>query len=609
MTGKAAQVAERAPGVDATVEGQIAAFGLSGPIAELTRGVVRRTRLWRRERADLARELASHFAEGLAAGRSEREMIESFGDASAAARLIRRAVKRRRPAPWRALALTAKATGIAILCFVGVFVVLTARFMMGSPTVTRNYTAELNARYADVPPETLAWPLYVRAIPAFTRESDVFRSEWPLVRSGDDVWQTSVEWLRANADVLAMVREAASRPTLGCNLSNAYDPDYAAAKAAAMGEDFEFQPPQENPMMLNVLLPHLGDFRNFGRTLVQDAIVAAHEGDGERVVANMVALSGIASHAAETPLLISSLVAAAITSMQSEFLRRLLTDYPRVFSDSDLRDLAHLLGSAQVEATMRADFETERIYFDDFMQRAYTDNGRGGGRLTPEGFRLLSTVESVSVGGFAVTDESLIAETALGWLAMVAVADRRTTLVMHDRLMGEAHALTTQPLWRMDTSRFDALVENFTSTPLRTARFLPVVWVTPAVPRLHASMEIVRSSRDATLVVIALELHRRRHGAYPASLDELVPVFLPAVPPDRFDGNPLRYILRDGQPLLYSIGVDGIDDGGVPPRKGPRGVGQWSPPAALERSLATQLGRDRQSGDWVLWPTIDRVEE
>ncbi|MCP5522009.1 MAG: hypothetical protein H7A46_10730 [Verrucomicrobiales bacterium] len=46
-----------------------------------------------------------------------------------------------------------------------------------------------------------------------------------------------------------------------------------------------------------------------------------------------------------------------------------------------------------------------------------------------------------------------------------------------------------------------------------------------------------------------------------------MPAFLPEVPIDWMDGQPLRYRLRsDGSYLLYSVGADGIDQGGDPER-------------------------------------------
>jgi len=75
---------------------------------------------------------------------------------------------------------------------------------------------------------------------------------------------------------------------------------------------------------------------------------------------------------------------------------------------------------------------------------------------------------------------------------------------------------------------------------------------------------------------IALERHRLAHGRHPESLAALVPDFLPEVPLDPCDGKPLRYRLQsDGSPVVWSIGIDGIDEGGKPHRDKTKGDPVW----------------------------------
>jgi hypothetical protein len=67
------------------------------------------------------------------------------------------------------------------------------------------------------------------------------------------------------------------------------------------------------------------------------------------------------------------------------------------------------------------------------------------------------------------------------------------------------------------------------------------------------------------ITAIALKRYELRHHQLPATLDELTPGLLKAVPIDCMDGQPLRYRSRvDGTFLLYSVGEDGKDDGGDP---------------------------------------------
>lgn len=62
---------------------------------------------------------------------------------------------------------------------------------------------------------------------------------------------------------------------------------------------------------------------------------------------------------------------------------------------------------------------------------------------------------------------------------------------------------------------------------------------------------------------LALRASRLDHGAYPGDLGDLVPDYLSAVPKDPFaEDAPLRYRIGGDRYILYSIGPDGVDDGG-----------------------------------------------
>lgn len=61
----------------------------------------------------------------------------------------------------------------------------------------------------------------------------------------------------------------------------------------------------------------------------------------------------------------------------------------------------------------------------------------------------------------------------------------------------------------------------------------------------------------------ALAAHRAKHGSYPNTLDELSPALLAELPLDAFSNKPFIYQRKpDGGYLLYSVGVNRVDDGG-----------------------------------------------
>lgn len=69
--------------------------------------------------------------------------------------------------------------------------------------------------------------------------------------------------------------------------------------------------------------------------------------------------------------------------------------------------------------------------------------------------------------------------------------------------------------------------------------------------------------RRLVVTALALERHRRGPGAYPKALSEIAPWLLAKPPVDFMDGQPLRYQpTGDGHFVLYSVGLDGNDDGG-----------------------------------------------
>jgi hypothetical protein len=62
---------------------------------------------------------------------------------------------------------------------------------------------------------------------------------------------------------------------------------------------------------------------------------------------------------------------------------------------------------------------------------------------------------------------------------------------------------------------------------------------------------------------LAIQVFEQENGRLPTSLDELVPVVLQAAPGDPFADSPLRYRLQENGYLIYSVGPNGVDDGGV----------------------------------------------
>ncbi|EEF58347.1 hypothetical protein [Pedosphaera parvula] len=88
-----------------------------------------------------------------------------------------------------------------------------------------------------------------------------------------------------------------------------------------------------------------------------------------------------------------------------------------------------------------------------------------------------------------------------------------------------------------------------------------------ANPNYSRAMELVvhaETLRRLTITAIALKRYQLGHGAWPNELKLLTPGILSEVPIDPMSGKPVCYRFSpDGHCVLYSVGEDGRDDGGV----------------------------------------------
>ena len=88
--------------------------------------------------------------------------------------------------------------------------------------------------------------------------------------------------------------------------------------------------------------------------------------------------------------------------------------------------------------------------------------------------------------------------------------------------------------------------------------------VVPSELRAIASLARAQALRASVAVACSATRYRLDHGEYPATSNLLVPGYLDAMPVDPFDGQAMRMKkLPDGTLVIYSVGTDGKDDGGV----------------------------------------------
>jgi hypothetical protein len=87
----------------------------------------------------------------------------------------------------------------------------------------------------------------------------------------------------------------------------------------------------------------------------------------------------------------------------------------------------------------------------------------------------------------------------------------------------------------------------------------------PAHSRAIWRCATAQTAADQAALACALERYRLAKGQFPENLEALIPQFIARLPNDLITGEPYKYRrTEDGQFMLYSVGWNEKDDGGVP---------------------------------------------
>jgi len=530
--------------------------------------VTRATRLWPAEQLDVARELVTHFQDALEEvtdaaretglevppedGARVAKLVADFGDPDTTARLIRRARLRSRPLPAR-LARAAKhallATAAPLALVYGVlFIRFHSEESSVPPEAVPTFVERNNTAVDGLPEGEKAWPVYHRvhtrlaaALDAWPlhETADPEDSTWRLflARPGDAPWPHLVAFLETVAvrEALREVRAARTAPHLG----------------------FRF----------DVQWSEMGDVRtpagplwvafNFLNPLLAAEVARALEvADGALAHESLVTLTSMARQAyGVAPMFCFNWLGFTALESAEKATDYVLERSPDLFSERHLVDLAHRFSELGGPGSSRRGREAEREEARLGWDRLYANREGTSGRITRSGLERIRRSHAWW-GHRTLPAETLLVSTPCAPVLPFVVVTREALEEKTRSIYAAVDAQLARPFWERDAALLRSAFADVASV-----RYLPFQYVRIPRPWLESGgAELIR--RDATLALIALELFRRRHGRWPEHLQELVPAFLPALPLDQFDGQPLRYRLVDGKPLLYSIGGDRDDDGG-----------------------------------------------
>lgn len=430
------------------VHAMLAATALPEELKAFIGSLVARTRLRRAEQLDIAAELASHFSEGLLAGKSEDALIASYGDARQSARDLRASAIAKRGSFDRAAGTLVKWSSIGFAALLTAYLGSATLLYLREPVISFDARAIVNEQLPEAGPEGRALDLYIAAL---ADETGRYREEWAinsvdaieeaLLRVDEDpaaeaTARAALAEMRGTIESLRAVR---TRPVFGLGINANWMADDAAMRFFGLESLIMVEPGRaDGPFgssLFMVKLPQISVLLRSAKLLCFDASIAAKDGRGDDFVASVEAASMSARHVGEFPVLVTELVKIRVQRVVLDEVRRAVEQTPAVFTDAHLVRLGELV-RAQTSG-IAIGVEGERLMMRDFIQRCFSDDGNGDGVLLPRAWgRALVEMSDVS-----------------------AADERPTTLAAVEFLAGPA-AATAFPSRREITDRLDAYYES-----------------------------------------------------------------------------------------------------------------------------------------------------
>ena len=298
----------------------------------------------------------------------------------------------------------------------------------------------------------------------------------------------------------------------------------------------------------NALLPHLAIHKSMAGKLRTRSAARVAAGDTAGAADDIDTILRLAELTGEDPVLIGYLVRVAIQS--SAFSAFWDGTSQHAWSDAQLTAFQQRFeGLKQRDSLVKA-FRGERLFGKTCFELMRE------GRLDPDTLGAMESDESGNSFGWGLVPRA--------WLLQNQAYHSKVL----DQVVGalqrcdpERGIASKGSIW--ETERVEQTVFNTAGRRFHPYRIFTHLLL-PGLAKVHAKADRSLTTSRLAITVAGLERHRLATGSYPKSLDDLVPKWVPAVPLDPMDGQPLRYRLNaDGSFTVYGVGPNHADDNGV----------------------------------------------
>ena len=378
------------------------------------------------------------------------------------------------------------------------------------------------------------------------------KTDWPAVLELFDEAARSPAVKRSsrsqNATRLSPETNHLQAATAVLEALKAYDPVLAELQVASRRPHARFNIRYEEENPAGILLPHLSMMRACIAILSLRAGAQLELGRPEPAMNDLDLAFYLTDTIRSEPTLISHLVRCAALSHMMQPVWEGLAD--RRWTDADLRRLSERFGRFDFLADSRHALRAEQLFGNRIIDYV---------RAHPRTLDNIGSPESADAS--LPPSAGLASLIPRGWFYQEQVNYNR---IFEDFVRPgvnvESRRVDPQVISRNEKGIEQSLRRGV--SPVLGHRIMAGMLI-PAVPQAQRKFAYAQTSADAAILACALERYRLATGRFPDSLAALTPNYIEKPPHDLITGEPLKYRTENTGFVLYSVGWNTKDDGGI----------------------------------------------
>jgi ABC-type transport system involved in multi-copper enzyme maturation permease subunit len=370
--------------------------------------------------------------------------------------------------------------------------------------------------------------VYEEAFKLAERLKDRYKEEWEYMP-----YESRIKIKELTAEHKRTISRIMKDP----EFANLYDLIEKAVNMPACRFDINYE---EGPAMP---LPHLAKMRMLGRLTAARAYILGWEGKHKEAWESAKVGFCLGDSLDDEPVFVSKLVRIAVDMFAMDSFQQFLDKPGEIFSFSEYQALIRITDQKNRRLTRQA-LEGElaflgrpvfekHVSLDQLFVRSSPDNGRK--------IRFLGNIYRSYLGSPILKEDYAFYIHAI------------TNLMQ----------ITDEPYYLVKEKHYNWERELVAHDRFKVYKRIMSAMILPAYSRVNVQQAIYNAHLDTFKLALALRIYREDHGYYPDTLSSLAPGIIPEPPLDPFTGKDYIY-RREGKGfIVYSVGPNEKDDGGI----------------------------------------------